>query len=62
VRVIALNGGKAAGAFRRWIAADSNALPGRPAILAMPSTSPAHTVPLARKLDKWKSGFEAAGG
>ena len=60
VRAIALNGGKAAQSFRRWIAADSNVILSRVAILTMPSTSPAHAVPLAIKLASWKAAFEAA--
>jgi hypoxanthine-DNA glycosylase len=57
VGAIALNGGKAARLFQSLILPKLGTL-GRPlAVLPMPSTSPAHTIPFATKLGAWMAAF-----
>ena len=47
LRAVAFNGGKSAGIGRRQLAGSGLAL------VALPSSSPAHTLPLARKQAEW---------
>ena len=57
VGAVALNGGKAARLFRSLVLPKLGSL-GRPlVVLPMPSTSPAHTIPFATKLDAWMAAF-----
>jgi len=58
IRAIALNGGKAAALFRRLVMP----LEAPIEILAMPSTSPAHTQPFAAKLQRWRQAFDIVSG
>lgn len=58
IRAIALNGGKAAALFRRFVMPLERGVE----ILAMPSTSPAHTRPFAIKLGRWQQAFDVVRG
>ena len=54
LEAVALNGGKAQQLFRRMI------YPGLPAsvqVIALPSTSPAYTLPVAAKLARWRDAL-----
>lgn len=56
IRLVLLNGGTACKMYRRYIAPQV----GLPA-LAMPSTSPAYTMPFAQKLAVWREALEKGG-
>jgi hypoxanthine-DNA glycosylase len=58
VRRIALNGGKAAQLFQSLVAPHLGPVANALEVLAMPSTSPAHTCPFATKMARWKVAFE----
>ena len=57
VRTIALNGGKAAQLFQSLVAPHLGSTASTLEVLAMPSTSPAHTTPFAAKMTRWKVAF-----
>lgn len=59
VHAVALNGGTAARLFRSLILPTLGALSRPMNVRPMPSTSPAHTVPFAAKLGRWRAAFAA---
>lgn len=57
IRAVALNGGKADRLFRSRIVPHLGDLGRGLEILPLPSSSPAHTVPFAAKLGRWRAAF-----
>jgi hypoxanthine-DNA glycosylase len=61
ITTIALNGGAAAKYFQRFVAPQLMSLADRPLkLVQLPSTSSAHTIPVAAKLSQWRPILVAA--